>query len=115
MYREQLPDEEPPTVRWLPFQLNPDLPEAGISRKEYVERKIALGFPDDRELDLPAWLLEWPSGAGQVSKESSAAADPNPIRVSLRIAENAVGQKQTKELQARHSRHLNIKENKIGF
>ena len=39
MYREQAPDEEPPAVRWLPFQLNPDLPEAGISRKEYIERK----------------------------------------------------------------------------
>jgi predicted DsbA family dithiol-disulfide isomerase len=39
MYREQMPDEDPPAVRWLPFQLNPDLPDAGISRKEYIERK----------------------------------------------------------------------------
>jgi predicted DsbA family dithiol-disulfide isomerase len=39
MYREQAPDEEPPAVRWLPFQLNPDLPAEGISRKEYIERK----------------------------------------------------------------------------
>ena len=30
-------------MRWLPFQLNPDLPEAGISRKEYVERKFGPG------------------------------------------------------------------------
>ena len=43
MYREQAPDEEPPAVRWLPFQLNPDLPEEGISRKEYVERKFGPG------------------------------------------------------------------------
>jgi predicted DsbA family dithiol-disulfide isomerase len=27
-------------VRWLPFQLNPDLPEAGIAREEYVARKF---------------------------------------------------------------------------
>jgi predicted DsbA family dithiol-disulfide isomerase len=27
-------------VRWLPFQLNPDLPESGISREEYVARKF---------------------------------------------------------------------------
>jgi len=27
-------------VRWLPFQLNPDIPETGMSRKEYVERKF---------------------------------------------------------------------------
>jgi predicted DsbA family dithiol-disulfide isomerase len=39
MYREQAPDEEPPAVRWLPFQLNPDLPAEGISRQAYIERK----------------------------------------------------------------------------
>jgi len=27
-------------VRWLPFQLNPDLPETGISREDYVARKF---------------------------------------------------------------------------
>jgi len=27
-------------VRWLPFQLNPDLPEHGIPREEYVARKF---------------------------------------------------------------------------
>lgn len=39
MYAEQAPDEAPPAVRWLPFQLNPDLPPQGISRQEYIERK----------------------------------------------------------------------------
>lgn len=27
-------------MRWLPFQLNPDLPEAGIPRAEYLRRKF---------------------------------------------------------------------------
>jgi predicted DsbA family dithiol-disulfide isomerase len=27
-------------VRWMPFELNPDLPPAGIGRREYVERKF---------------------------------------------------------------------------
>lgn len=27
-------------MRWLPFQLNPDLPEQGIPREEYVARKF---------------------------------------------------------------------------
>jgi predicted DsbA family dithiol-disulfide isomerase len=27
-------------VRWLPFQLNPDLPESGIPRLEYIRRKF---------------------------------------------------------------------------
>jgi predicted DsbA family dithiol-disulfide isomerase len=43
MYSEQAPDEDPPAVRWLPFQLNPDLPEEGISRQEYIERKWGPG------------------------------------------------------------------------
>ena len=30
-------------MRWLPFQLNPDLPEAGIPRQEYLERKFGPG------------------------------------------------------------------------
>lgn len=27
-------------MRWLPFQLNPDLPESGLSRAEYLQRKF---------------------------------------------------------------------------
>jgi predicted DsbA family dithiol-disulfide isomerase len=30
-------------VRWLPFQLNPDLPESGMPRREYIERKWGPG------------------------------------------------------------------------
>jgi predicted DsbA family dithiol-disulfide isomerase len=43
MYAEQAPDEDKPAVRWLPFQLNPDLPEQGIPRQEYIERKFGAG------------------------------------------------------------------------
>jgi predicted DsbA family dithiol-disulfide isomerase len=43
MYRERRPDEERPAVRWLPFQLNPDLPAEGISRREYLDRKFGPG------------------------------------------------------------------------
>ena len=39
-FAELHPDEEPPAVRWLPFQLNPDLPESGIPRLEYIRRKF---------------------------------------------------------------------------
>jgi predicted DsbA family dithiol-disulfide isomerase len=38
-----MPDEEKPAVRWLPFQLNPDLPEEGIPREDYLERKFGPG------------------------------------------------------------------------
>jgi predicted DsbA family dithiol-disulfide isomerase len=30
-------------VRWLPFQLNPDIPEEGISRQAYIESKFGPG------------------------------------------------------------------------
>ncbi|HEX6007260.1 MAG TPA: DsbA family oxidoreductase [Burkholderiales bacterium] len=39
-YRERVPDAALPAVRWLPFQLNPDLPEEGIARAEYLRRKF---------------------------------------------------------------------------
>lgn len=40
LYHQRHPDGPEPAVRWLPFQLNPDLPEAGIPREEYVARKF---------------------------------------------------------------------------
>ncbi len=33
-------DLPPAQIRWHPFQLNPDLPEAGIPRKQYLEDKF---------------------------------------------------------------------------
>ena len=30
-------------MRWLPFQLNPDLPAGGMPRREYIERKWGAG------------------------------------------------------------------------
>ncbi|MGZ8153844.1 MAG: DsbA family oxidoreductase [Burkholderiales bacterium] len=43
VWSEKHPGEPSPAVRWLPFQLNPDLPEAGIPRREYIERKWGPG------------------------------------------------------------------------
>ena len=30
-------------MRWHPFQLNPDVPEAGVSRRAYIEQKFGAG------------------------------------------------------------------------
>jgi predicted DsbA family dithiol-disulfide isomerase len=43
MYHERMPDEEKPAVRWLPFQLNPDLPAEGMPRQEYLSQKFGPG------------------------------------------------------------------------
>lgn len=40
LYRERDPEAEPPQVRWHPFQLNPDMPEGGVERGEYLQRKF---------------------------------------------------------------------------
>lgn len=40
LYRERSPEADSPKVAWHPFQLNPDLPESGIDRSEYLERKF---------------------------------------------------------------------------
>ncbi|MGZ5225656.1 MAG: DsbA family oxidoreductase, partial [Burkholderiales bacterium] len=42
-WSEKYPDEPKPAVRWLPFQLNPDLPASGMPRREYIERKWGPG------------------------------------------------------------------------
>ena len=39
LWREKHPDEMP-VVRWHPFQLNPQLPDSGVPRKEYLENKF---------------------------------------------------------------------------
>lgn len=43
-WREAHPGAPDPQVRWHPFQLNPDLPEEGIARADYLARKF--GTPD---------------------------------------------------------------------
>ena len=39
------PGAPAPEVRWLPFQLNPDMPPEGIDRREYLQRKFGRGDP----------------------------------------------------------------------
>ena len=39
-YRAANPAAEPPVVRWHPFQLNPDLPDAGMARRDYLQAKF---------------------------------------------------------------------------
>jgi len=40
VYRKRNPNAEPPRVSWHPYQLNPDLPEAGVDRADYLARKF---------------------------------------------------------------------------
>ncbi len=40
MFADQYPNAPAPTLSWLPFQLNPDMPAEGMSRQDYVQRKF---------------------------------------------------------------------------
>ncbi len=40
LFRQESPQSPQPEIRWLPFQLNPDLPRNGVPRKDYLEQKF---------------------------------------------------------------------------
>jgi predicted DsbA family dithiol-disulfide isomerase len=40
LYAKAHPDAPAPAVTWRPFQLNPGLPDEGMARAEYVQRKF---------------------------------------------------------------------------
>jgi predicted DsbA family dithiol-disulfide isomerase len=46
VWRAQHPEDPEPVVRWLPFQLHPEIPSGGLSRREHLERKHGPGGPD---------------------------------------------------------------------
>jgi predicted DsbA family dithiol-disulfide isomerase len=50
------PGEPKPVVRWLPFQLNPDIPAGGESRREHMERKHGPAGPDREKQEHVAAL-----------------------------------------------------------
>jgi predicted DsbA family dithiol-disulfide isomerase len=43
LYRQERPGAPAPQVTWRPFQLNPQMAEAGMPRAEYVQRKFGRG------------------------------------------------------------------------
>jgi predicted DsbA family dithiol-disulfide isomerase len=45
VWKAEHPGDPEPVVRWLPFQLNPDIPAGGISRREHMERKHGTAGP----------------------------------------------------------------------
>jgi predicted DsbA family dithiol-disulfide isomerase len=75
-WREQHPGEETPAVRWHPFQLNPDLPESGMPRAEYVAAKF--GGPD-RAKEIYARVAGAGTRAGIAFAFDKIAVQPNTV------------------------------------
>ena len=56
VWKEEHPGDPEPIVRWLPFQLNPEIPAEGMSRREHQECKHGPAGPDPRKQEQMAAL-----------------------------------------------------------
>jgi predicted DsbA family dithiol-disulfide isomerase len=56
VWRSEHPADPEPLVRWLPFQLNPDIPPGGASRREHMERKHGPDGPSPEKQEHVAAL-----------------------------------------------------------
>ena len=56
VWKAEHPGDPEPVVRWLPFQLHPDIPAGGMSRREHVERKHGQAGPDREKQEYVAAL-----------------------------------------------------------
>jgi predicted DsbA family dithiol-disulfide isomerase len=56
VWKEEHAGEPEPIVRWLPFQLNPEIPPEGMSRREHQECKHGPAGPDPRKQEQMAAL-----------------------------------------------------------
>ena len=64
-------------IRWLPFQLNPDMPEGGVPRAQYREAKF--GSPE-RAKSLDARVAHEGSGEGIAFAFDRIERTPNTVR-----------------------------------
>lgn len=70
-------------VRWHPFQLNPDLPDEGVSRKQYLEEKF--GGPE-RAAEIYTRVLAAGRSAGLELNIDGIARQPNTRAAHALIA-----------------------------
>ncbi|MEG2155826.1 MAG: DsbA family oxidoreductase [Burkholderiaceae bacterium] len=54
LWRDENPDAPEPVVRFLPFELNPDMPSEGMDRTEYLDRKFGPGGVGERYAQVEA-------------------------------------------------------------
>ena len=56
VWKAEHPGDPEPVVRWLPYQLHPDILAGGISRREHVERKHGPAGPSPEKQEHVAAL-----------------------------------------------------------
>jgi len=76
VWRAEHPADPEPVVRWLPFQLNPDIPAGGISRREYLEGKHG---PDGPDLEKQQHVADLGRSLGLAFALDRITVQPNTI------------------------------------
>lgn len=56
VWKAEHPSDPEPVVRWLPYQLHPEIPRGGMSRREHMERKHGPAGPDREKQEHVAAL-----------------------------------------------------------
>ena len=68
--------DNPFAIFWHPFQLNPDMPQGGMDRREYLEHKFG---GRDGAINAYAPLVEHAARAGVVLNHDRIARTPNSL------------------------------------
>jgi predicted DsbA family dithiol-disulfide isomerase len=80
LYAEAEPDAEPPTVLWLPFQLNPDMPDTGMARDAYLAAKFG-----ERQSDIMERMAHEGEREGIYFEFDRIAQQPNTAKAHALI------------------------------
>ena len=81
LYGKRNPDAGPPQVAWHPYQLNPDLPEAGVDRRDYLAHKFG-----GRSAEIYARMSAVGAEVGIAFAFDKVARQPNTLAAHSLIA-----------------------------
>ena len=75
-WQAEHPGDPRPVVRWLPFQLYPEIPAGGISRREHIERRHGTAGPD---LEKQAQVAALAKRLGLMFELDKITVQPNTL------------------------------------
>ena len=81
LFAEAHPGQPSPAIEWSAFQLNPDMPSAGMDRSAYVQNKFG-----DRVEEIMARMTEAGERAGIAFQFDDIKKQPNPLGLHALIA-----------------------------
>ena len=80
---DQLPAETRPNLRYLPFKLNPDMPEEGMARDAYREQKFG---SLERSEELDAQVRKAAEESGVAIHHDKMERTPNTVKAHMLMA-----------------------------